>query len=559
MRKHIIVTVLLLFVAAFITIFYFNNLNTAGMRRDKLMRLIPGNAALIFEFNNDAGFYDVFENDSLFKAVAGKQRLSELTVLRDKLSLNPLLKKYFTAQNIFISIHPSKTDTADMLLTTSTANQLDLAVFDQLSKQTGNGLVVTPISERGKKGYDIYINELKKRFYIISQGENILSASFSKDLLDQSSLDKNKTDAPPFVLLSEQQNANSLANLYVNYDALSSLFDLIFANKNTDILKSLRLLPGLATLSLNYRRDALMFNGSTNIRQDKPESYLNLYTNEQASVNYLKDILPSTTAYSINFAVADPLKFGADLSNWHIKAGLKNEKESVFNKIKAETGINIKNDFNKLLGNEFVALTTRYFEKLAIIQVKDGSKARLLMAALSKITEEPFSTSTSGRKSNSSAGLLTADDKVDFFKENSGELNYDKLPFFLLGDAFSIFKHPYYLVIDNYLILANSKNELESYYDSYINRKFLSKNEQYNAFNNLLAERSTVSFFFHFKNLLPILKRDLNPNIYNIFDGKDAGWGNFYGASWQFTAAEKSFYTNFCMKLNSGATNNQNK
>ncbi len=40
--------------------------------------------------------------------------------------------------------------------------------------------------------------------------------------------------------------------------------------------------------------------------------------------------------------------------------------------------------------------------------------------------------------------------------ENSGQLNYDKLPFFLLGDAFSIFKRPYFMIIDNYLILANS-------------------------------------------------------------------------------------------------------
>src|SRR6185312_5055519 len=113
-------------------------------------------------------------------------------------------------------------------------------------------------------------------------------------------------------------------------------------------------------------------------------------------------------------------------------------------------------------------------------------------------------------------------------------------------------RHPYYMIIDNYLIFANSNSELESFYDSYINRKFLSKNDQYNAFNNLLAERSNITFFFHFKNLLPILKRDLNSNIYNTFENMETGWGCFYAASWQFTAADKNFYTNFCIKLNSG-------
>ena len=528
------------------------------MRRDRIMRLIPNNAALIFEFNNDKSFYDIFENNKLFKAVTGK-KLDELTVLRDKLLLNPLLKKYFTGQNIFISVHPSKTDTVNLLLTMSSANGFEPAVFDQLSKQAGSGLVVTPVAEKGKKGFNIYINALKKRFYVINQEDNMLSASFSKELLDQSTLFKNKNENPPFVLLSEQQNANSLANLYINHDALSSLFELFFKNKNTDILKSLRLLPGLATLTLNYRSDALMFNGLTNIRRDKPVSYLNLYTNQGAAVNYLKDIFPSTTAYSVNFAVADPLKFSTDLSNWHIRAGLKNEKESLFNKIRSETGINLKNEFNNLLGNEFAVLTTRFFEKFAIISVKDGSKLRQLLAGISKITEEPMQMPALSHKGNSSLRLLTADSKMDFFRENTGQLNYDKLPFFLLGDAFSIFRHPYYMIIDNYLVLANSNNELKSYYDSYINRKFLSKNDQYNEFNNLLTERSNVTFFFHFKNSLPILKQDLYPNIYDTFEEKDGGWADFYAASWQFTAAEKSFYTNVCMQLNKGTTIVQNK
>src|SRR6185312_11927881 len=265
-----------------------------------------------------------------------------------------------------------------------------------------------------------------------------------------------------------------------------------------------------------------------------------------------------TTAYSLNFAVADPLQFGRDLSAWHVKAGLATEKELLFNRIKSETGLNVKNEFDKLLGNEFAILTTRFFEKFAIISTKDGSKVKQLMDGINKITG-PLQMPAASHKSNSSFGLLTADGKADFFRENTGQLNYDKLPFFLLGDAFSVFRHPYYMIIDNYLVLANSDNELKSYYDSYINRKFLSKNDQYNQFNNLLAERSNVTFFFHFKNALPILKQDLYPNIYDTFEEKDAGWTDFYAASWQFTAAEKSFYTNICMQLNTGTTIVQNK
>jgi len=56
--------------------------------------------------------------------------------------------------------------------------------------------------------------------------------------------------------------------------------------------------------------------------------------------------------------------------------------------------------------------------------------------------------------------------------EDIGQLNYNKLPFFLLGDPFSLFNHPWFMVIDNYLILANSQAELKAITDTYINRKF---------------------------------------------------------------------------------------
>jgi hypothetical protein len=182
-----------------------------------------------------------------------------------------------------------------------------------------------------------------------------------------------------------------------------------------------------------------------------------------------------------------------------------------------------------LLGNEFSLVTTRYLEKFAVVSIKDGSKLGVLFTNISTMNSE-----------------------------NSGQLNYDKLPFFLLGDAFSLFRRPYFMIIDNYLILANSAGELASYYDIYINRKFLSKNDQYNQFDNLLAARSNVTFLFHFKNLQPVLKRDLYPDIYDAVENNEPGWKNFYAACIQFTAVENGFYTNFCMKLNTDTVSVKN-
>jgi len=521
MRKQIIVTCIVLIATAWVTVIYFKNLNPPGTHTSRVMATIPDNAAVIFEFNNDPSFYDIFGNNTLLESVTGPAKIAEIDSVRDLLLQNPLLEKYFTGQNLFISLHPLKDKDADLLLTISAAKGFDISMVDQLAKQGKTGLIINPLNIKGKKGYDVYISALKKSFYIINKEDNTFAGSFSQEMAEQSAAYVPKNDNRSFVLLSNQQNANSLANLYVNYGQLGPLFEQLFQNKNTDMLRSFKTLPALAALSLNYKDDAFMFSGTSAIQNNEPLSYLNLFTAQQPVVNQLKNIFPSTTAYSTNFSVSDPTRFENDLHQYHIKASIKTEKDALFDKIKTETGISLRTEFGALLANEFAVVTTRYEEKLGIISVKDGSKISALMMGISAMEND-----------------------------NVGQFKYEKVPFFLLGDPFSIFKRPYFMVIDNYLVLANSHKELTSYYDSYLNRKFLSKNNQYNTFDQLTAERSNVAFFINFKNAEPILKRDLDPLFYNAFVDEEPGWKDFYGASYQLSAADKDFYTNFCLRLN---------
>ncbi|MDB5137369.1 MAG: hypothetical protein JWP37_3972 [Mucilaginibacter sp.] len=525
MKRLIFITIILFVTTVLVTVVYFKNLNSITGHTSQVMRTIPNDASLIFEFNNEKGFYDIFTGNKLFASVAGEEKLAELTELRKLILLNPLFEPYFSGQNIFISLHPQKGNDIDFLLTTSVSKGFQPELFDEILKQPKSGIVINTIVLGGKQGYTIYLNDLKRRFYLIDNEDHTISGSFSKDLMETCAKYDYKKEKQAFVLMSDQQRSNSLANLYVNYEALTPIFEQLFINKNVDIFKGFRQLPAFAALSLNYKSDALMFNGATQIPGVNAGTYLSLFSYQQPVVNHLKEIFPSTTAYSTDFAVSDPKKFEADLSDWQNKSSFKNERSSIFNKIKTETGINIQTEFAGLLSNEFAVITTRYQEKIAIIQVKDGSKLRTLMINISKMNND-----------------------------NTGVFNYEKLPQLLLGDAFSIFKRPYFKVMDNYLVLTNSVSELASYDDSYNNRKFISKTEGYTSFNDLLAERSNVSFFIHFKNAQPLFKENMKPPFYKSFETATPGWKDFYAASWQFTSSDKNYYTNFCVRLSADTT-----
>lgn len=525
MKRLIFATIVLLIATALVTTFYFKNLSSTTQHTSQVMRTIPDDASLIFEFNNDKDFYDIFTGNKLFTALIGQDKLTALTAVRNLLLLNPALQPYTQGQNIFASLHPQKGNTIDFLLTVSIARDFDADPFLQLAKNPKSGMLVTEINLGGKPGYVIYLSELKKRFYLVNKDDRILSGSFSKELVENYARYDYRKEKPNFVLLPDQQSKNSLANLYVNYQALSPLFAQVFHNKNIDIFRNFRQLNAFAAMSLNYKTDAFMFNGVTELPANNNKSYLGLFNNQEPAANLLKEIFPSTTAYFTSFSVSDPGKFGKDLSNWQSQGDQNKETAAILAKVKGATGIKLQNEFAHLLSNEFALVTTRYHEKIAIIQVSDGSKAKTLMTNISKMNTD-----------------------------DTGQFNYDKLPQILLGEAFTVFKRPYFKVMDNYLVLANTLSEIASYTDSYANHKFLNKTDGYGLFNELLAERSNVSFFIHFKNALQLFREDMKPAFYEAFENTEPGWKNFYGACWQFTSSDKNYYTNFCMRLSSDTT-----
>ncbi|MEO6149536.1 MAG: hypothetical protein ABIN95_00130, partial [Mucilaginibacter sp.] len=473
---------------------------------------------LVFEFSNDEGFYDIFKDNKLLTAVAGKQALADLDVIRKTLVKKTMLKNYFGGQNIFLSMHPSPVSGVDILLTVAAKKDFTLSKFNEVAAKKGE-LLITPFRLSGKPGYTVFVKSLNKRFFIIAKGHNIFSGSFSKELVEQSAKYKAK-DKQEFTLLPAQQNSNALANLYINYPQAQVLLSRLFKNE-TGLFGNLKKLPATAVLSLNYKSDALMFNGTTTLNNNMPASYINLFVNQQPVQNQLKNIFPSTTAYVSGFAVSNPARFTADLALWQQKTGIDKKRKALLSQIENETGVDIKTEFNTSLKNEFAVVTTRFDEKLAIITIKNGSA---LTPVLMNISES--------------------------VSENRGRFKYDRLPSYLLGEAFSIFRKPYFMIIDNYLILANSSKEIDSYYESYIDHKFLSKMEQYNNFDDLMSQRSNVCAFVLFKNARLLFKRDLFDDIYTNFENEASGWNDIYAASYQLTATDKSYYTNLCIGLN---------
>lgn len=519
MKRQIAGTIILLAIVVAITVAYFKQLRANGGTTVQLMQAIPNTAALVFEFDNDKGFYDLFAGNPVFDAVVGKSKIESLNALCNNVLQHPSLKPFFDQQHVFLSVHGQKGDSVNFLITVAAKQTPKGDLSDLLTGLNNRTLSTKKSTANGVDFYDIYLISLKKHFYVADAGQHILSGSFSKELVQQSAAWKPQKDSQDFVLIPDKQNHNSLANLYVNYAQLTPLFDQLFDEPNTGIFRSFRMMPAMATLTLNYKTDALMFNGYSNLAP-KASSYLTLFKDQQPVNTHLADVYPSTTAYATAFAVSNPKHFIGSLTDFQQKAGIGQEEDDAYTKIKNETGVQINTEFHALMGNEFGVVVTRYDERYGIIMMKDGSALRPLLVNISNMVTDDI-----------------------------GQFKYEKLPFYLLGDVFSLLKRPYFMILNNYLILANSEKELHSYKDSYENQKLITKTQAYNEFDSHLPERSNVAFFLQFKNIFPILKRDLKSAFKDDVDPDQKKWGQFYGLSYQLSATEGNFYTNFYMRL----------
>jgi hypothetical protein len=168
MKRLIFTTIILLIATVLVTVVYFKNLHSTTQQTSDILRTIPNNASLIFEFNNEKGFYDIFNNNELFTNLIGEDKMDELRILKKKILLNPLIQPYLDGQNLYISMHPQKGNNIDFLVTIAAGKGFDISLLDKLAKQKKNGVVLNTFSVGEQQVYVIYVNDLKRRFYVMS-------------------------------------------------------------------------------------------------------------------------------------------------------------------------------------------------------------------------------------------------------------------------------------------------------------------------------------------------------------------------------------------------------
>ncbi|NEU09508.1 hypothetical protein GZH53_14375 [Flavihumibacter sp. R14] len=514
MNKIILTTVFLTVAVFTVAYLYFSNISAGNRNNDKALSVIPNDASIIFEFKNDQSIYELFSDYTVFDAVIGKQKQDEIKALKSFLfSFGPFIQAT-QGKSIYLSFHPLA-DSVSFLWTMPLPENIDSREVSEILTKNKT-IIFREGTGAGPVYSETYIPSVKKTFYF-QAGQGVLSGSFSKPLL-QNSMDtkgpKIDEEMANEIMKANQQNQNTPATIFINFRNSVPFLAKFLKGKPDGSFSLLNNFNAIATLNMNFKSDALMFNGITTTDTIK-QNYINLFLHQKAVKNPIKRILPDNTSNFISYGISDYEAFHNDLKKL---LKLRNELEQLtafMISIREESGINTDRDIKKYWDQEFMTFQLSTQEKFGAIHLTNGRQLQFFM--------EPISTE---------------------YSEGIRHIEYPGIFYYYFGDAFKQFNKPFYAIIENHMILSNSPGSLRRYVDRY-SQNLLVSDERFMDFDQYVADRSNISIFVHNKNSQSNYTSNLKSAYAKNLNSSTKGQKDFYGFSYQWTSESDHFFTNF--------------
>ncbi|WP_160166648.1 hypothetical protein, partial [Arcticibacter svalbardensis] len=369
--------------------------------------------------------------------------------------------------------------------------------------------------------YKLEFKNLQRPFYLHFFKGAVLG-SYSRELLNKAADSKSGKISSEFVSLINKEIAKTQStpiNLFVNKGNLSSFVLSFMKGKATGNTLLLKGLSGYSALGMNFKSDALMFNGNS-IPDTTGVNYLNTFLNQRPIKNQLKAFLPVNTANFITFGISNFKLFHQDLTHYFIKKGELEKLQNQFQALHADKGLDLDLDLLPQFGNEFMVFETAQQEKVGIIKLINGTAVDASLQAIS---------------SKSSTFI--------------SQMNVSNMFYYCLGEPMRAFQRPYFRVIDNILIIANSQGAITRYMGNYGAGSFIAKSKEFKDHDQLVATKSNISFFAETKNSSRVIGSRLKNRYAALFKDEE-GLNNFYGLSIQWSSAGSYFQTNIYANYN---------
>lgn len=515
MKKLIFVISALCLGIVAVTWLYFKKLNASTVSNERIFNVLPQDASLIFEYKNEAYFYDIFKEFTLFTDILGKDNTEHLTALKQMFVDDATVAESFQQSDIFFSIHPTDKYDSDLLIIAPIA--VDVTDKEDLLLTLKKKYKITQIEEKDNTIYQfLFSNKATFSFFV---HKNLVVGSFTESLVKKSIAQiKDGTENKNFdVDFSALRNKNSIANLYINFPMIRNFANHFSSRKNPSETYFLKSIDASASLNINYQKNAFMFSGVTNPNL-KAKNYFNLFLNQQPGITNLAKKLPYDVANYAIYYVSDYPKFKKGLNDLLVYRKENKKLTEQIAAISLKHAINLDKEILPVFGKEFGVFQVASGDQVGIIKTTNTNRLSFLLSTISSAVS----------------------DNIRHFDDSFILYNY-------FGDPFKQFKRPYYATIENHLVVANNTTVLNRFLNNYKSQNLIGLTDKNINFQQYLSNQGNVFYFVHNSNSKPIIRSFLSRPAYKGFRNNNYNWQSIYGFAVQFSADKDKFFTNLYM------------
>lgn len=528
MRNTIIVAVLLFIAVVVASVFYFGNLGQDSQQSVGPVRHLPADTYFVTSFANDDATDNIFKDFQIFEAIIGKGSMAQWTRLKRDLLRNPKIAPLMDGADIFLSFHPLDDNIAPVF-SISTTEEIDQRTLDQTLLTISERYTVTTLDTA-----DIRLYELRQSpspadttassddsdkqdhiFYITYIDGSFFASYHPATLLQIGNAQVDKFSPEQIEYLKQHRNRNSAFGVFLPQQNIPSLVSAIKRSPAGDFLRPFTSIGGQTVWNINFRQDALMLTGETNLDADQ-DHYLSLFAGQRKISQPLYRYFPESTMLYTEYSFSDAKTWFEELEAWQTRQDPSNNLSDQAVQIEKDHQ-NLLTDFQETLGHNFALVEQANSSYLGFFNIQDSTKFDNVLHAIAQ---------------NSGEGVY--------------RFRYSKLPYRFYGDAFQAFDRPYFARIGQVVVMANHQSTLVTYLRNWNRKNLLIGTVGFKNQEQIQGNDANVTFFINRKLADQLISNQLKSDYLQSFrDSEEHGFHDFYGWSLQLSGNENGFISRF--------------
>lgn len=549
-KKILIVIVLLAGIGAGVWYGY-QHLEEEVTPPSTIIRAIPMDAALIVESNSAPKVWNkLSETNVMWEELKITESFAELdsmgTIWDSLYRTNETLRNIANENGLVISAHMSGANDFDFLLVMAFPSRYTSKSVETMFTELTNAKATFQ-----ERNYDeTVITEVstgadqRKFSYTVKDGMLIWSYS---SVLIESAIRHLNSDADLNLntgFAKVQRTADKTladANIYVNYETFPNIVA-TYLNTETKLqAMPLQSLANWTEVDLNVLPNGLSMSGFT-YSNDTINQYLNIFHRQKPQDIEIPTIAPDNTAYMMYSGFSDFPSFYEDYRSYLERNNKLFEYDRDLDATNETCGCDLKEGINGWIGNEMAIVITEPSgddlapHTFAIFGTNNIDNAETKLELL--LTQIAL-------KYSSTADLEVYRDHV------IKQLRIGKGLSKLLGSSFKNLNDPYYTIIDDYVVMGNSRNAIRDMINTKLDDKTLYRDPNYRIFTEEIASEANVYIYSNIARSPNLYQKVLNPDYAADVEQHIELYRKFEGAAIQLSAyKDQLFLNNIYLKYN---------